>query len=655
MRSSSRFWRCISLALLLSLTATAHAADEPLIIGMLAYRPAEEVQARWTALADYLSGRLGKPVVLRAMSYRDLEEAIEAHRINFVFTNSSHYLLMTYRNGLSSPLVTLVERGGTQGLQQFGGVVFTLAARDDLQRLQDLRGRRVAAVTRGSLGGFQAQARELADLGLRIPGNIALIETGMPHDRAIEAVLAGKADAGFARTGVIEQMIEEGRLSPARLKVIGAVMHSNFPFTLSTRLYPEWPIAAMPRTDGTVARQLAAELLSLPHDGSLSRRLGIIGFTIPPSYESLAGTLRELRLPPFDHPPRFELDDIWHRYRQEIVGGALLAALVAMLALRLATVNRLLKTREQLSSRSAEKWHGLLTALGEGVFGVDRTGNCTFVNPVALEMLGFEESELLGHDQHRLFHRHHGDHPLPESSCPIRQTLTDGRPRSGEDWFHRKGGYGFPVMLTTAPISDEDGGVVVVFRDISEQQAREQQLLHEATTDELTGVANRRMFLSELDSELKRFQRFAEAGVVLMTDIDHFKQVNDTYGHGVGDQVLRHYASASEQSLRDTDLFGRLGGEEFGILLPVTDTAHALEFAERYRRLIADDPAPTDAGPLPYTISIGLAAFRPGDTATALLARADDALYAAKAGGRNRVCCHRGDDDVTTPAMDTVA
>nr|MBL8410203.1 PAS domain S-box protein [Dechloromonas sp.] len=141
----------------------------------------------------------------------------------------------------------------------------------------------------------------------------------------------------------------------------------------------------------------------------------------------------------------------------------------------------LVKTEHALSE-SEGRQRTILQSLGEGVFGVDNRGICTFINPAALDMLGWQEAEVIGHDQHSLFHDRHADHsPYPATDCPILHTCRDGQTRRQQDWFWRKNGEGFPVRLTIAPIHDSHGqqqGAVVVFADITEsvRAARELEL-----------------------------------------------------------------------------------------------------------------------------------------------------------------------------------
>jgi len=159
-----------------------------------------------------------------------------------------------------------------------------------------------------------------------------------------------------------------------------------------------------------------------------------------------------------------------------------------------------------------------------------------------------------------------------------------------------------------------------------------------ALTDALTGLASRRHFLAEAARELSRARR-GHALSFLMLDVDHFKAINDTHGHAIGDRVLVELGRTLRAVLREADLAGRLGGEEFGVLLPDADAALARAVAERARAALAAARVPMDgAGPLGFTVSVGVATLEPGDDeAATLIARADAALYDAKRAGRNCV------------------
>jgi diguanylate cyclase (GGDEF)-like protein len=195
---------------------------------------------------------------------------------------------------------------------------------------------------------------------------------------------------------------------------------------------------------------------------------------------------------------------------------------------------------------------------------------------------------------------------------------------------------------TPGEFAAEDGERLQPLANVAAIALENAQLFGEvqrlAITDGLTGTHNRHHFFELAERELNRARRFGQPVSAIMLDVDHFKQVNDTYGHAVGDQVLRVVAERCGESIRDIDILGRYGGEEFAIILPGTDLSGTPTMAERLRRSIADAPIPTDKGDLTVTISLGVASSAQDDEdAAALLNRADVAMYEAKQAGRNRV------------------
>ncbi len=186
-------------------------------------------------------------------------------------------------------------------------------------------------------------------------------------------------------------------------------------------------------------------------------------------------------------------------------------------------------------------------------------------------------------------------------------------------------------------------GFIASYTDITLRKKMEEDLRLLATTDSLTGVNNRRQFGALSEREVARCKRYGHPLCVLMMDADNFKNVNDTHGHDIGDQVLKVTADVCVRELRDTDVFGRFGGEEFTATLPLTSEDVAFEVAERVRdALAASKVALPDGGELTWTVSIGMSALREEDESLeAVLVRADKALYRAKEEGRNRTVIDR--------------
>ena len=224
----------------------------------------------------------------------------------------------------------------------------------------------------------------------------------------------------------------------------------------------------------------------------------------------------------------------------------------------------------------------------------------------------------------------------------FRRTVATGLGERGEFRFVLKDGRVRHIESEGRAIHDAQGKVskvLVVSRDITERKRMETELLRLATTDFLTGLPNRRHFLARLEEEHARMQRLeGQRATVLMLDLDHFKRVNDRFGHATGDNCLKHLTALVRGELRKIDTAGRLGGEEFGIILPGADPTSAQVFAERLRLKVADTPFVFKDQVIQLTVSIGVAAMDGKDAdAVAVLARADRALYGAKEGGRNRL------------------
>ena len=200
---------------------------------------------------------------------------------------------------------------------------------------------------------------------------------------------------------------------------------------------------------------------------------------------------------------------------------------------------------------------------------------------------------------------------------------------------------GVEFMAEFSAIKMEYNGepsILVAVNDISERKALETELVKQASTDSLTGIGNRRHYIAQAELEMARSRRFNRPFSVLMLDVDHFKPINDRYGHAVGDVVLQGVVRRANDSLRQSDQIARLGGEEFAALLPETGLSAATIVAERIRQHLAERPVIAGGQAVPCTISIGVAEMQPNDaTIDDLLRRADEALYRAKAAGRNRV------------------
>lgn len=476
-------------------------------IGVLKEHSPEVMPHPMQTLADYLSAGLGGTrVSLQVMDFDEVDAASARHQLDFLLTSPSQYVQLKSRNGLSGALATLVAGEGGKALSAIGGAIVVRADRDDIRTLADLAGRRIAATAPQSLGGYQAQLWALHDAGLPRLADEQIVFAGLPHDRVVDLVQSGGADAGFVLGGIVEDMVRSGRLQPGALKIINTQPLADYPYAVSTYLYPQAPFVVLPHVSENLSRRVTALLLSMPAqpDG----RGNHYTFTISADYAGVEEIMRELRLPPFDSLPRFGLHDVWHRYQWEMLAAFAAALVIATLVLMLLLRNR--------------------------------------------------------------------------------------------------------------------------------------KIRYMAQHDTLTGLANRALFADLVASTIAAARRDHGRLALLLIDLDHFKSINDTFGHAAGDAVLAQFASRLRSAIRESDTAARIGGDEFMVLLRnVRDGADALHVAEKIRTA-SRLPVITDSQPVRLSVSIGVALYpEHGSTLEELSRRADEAMYQMKGAGRDAVALYR--------------
>lgn len=389
------------LAIWMALPFGSATAANPVKIGVLAFRPKPQTLAQWQPLATALKKALPEhDFEVQAFTLNELNQAVAARQLEFVLTNPGHYVLLSRRSNLSSPLATVATEvdGVPTGL--FGGVIFTRAELP-ITKLAELRSRTIAATGTESLGGYQMQAYELLQAGVRLPTDAQLLTTGMPHDKVVEAVLSGQADAGFVRTGILESLVREGKLEMRRIRVINQQILPGTTVQVSTRLYPEWPFAARSDLDQSLARHVAAALFLLERDTAATKAMGIHGFLVPADYMPVAELLRQLRMPPFDEVPKFTLQDIWNQHCATTALLIVAVALIILLAIRLLLANRKLAVeqrtvlqQQQKLQESEQRWKFALEGSGDGVWDWDIPTGKVFFSRRWKEMLGYAENEV---------------------------------------------------------------------------------------------------------------------------------------------------------------------------------------------------------------------------------------------------------------------
>lgn len=285
--------------------------------------------------------------------------------------------------------------------------------------------------------------------------------------------------------------------------------------------------------------------------------------------------------------------------------------------------------------KSKKLYLNIINQLQDGIYYVDINRKILFWSKAAETITGYTQEEMIGRScpQCGLQHIDSEGRSLCALGCPLADTMEDHKERKEQVFIRHKDGYRVPVTIQVFPVV-EDGEMQGAFEVISAQTVQP-DFFEEAMQDELTKLPNRRNIMNFLELKMKEYVHFQKKFAVLFADIDDFSQVNNKYGHEVGDIVLRMVSKTLKNNTRLQDLIGRWGGEEFLGVYDVNSIEECQIMAERFRKLVEN----TEAHSVHVTISIGMTIVQQGDTVDSIVERADRYMYESKRSGKNRSYC----------------
>lgn len=308
------------------------------------------------------------------------------------------------------------------------------------------------------------------------------------------------------------------------------------------------------------------------------------------------------------------------------VNNTTLLATIEM-ALKLHAVKEEIKEKESILN-------AIINSVRDALVMVDNLGFVTLFNPAAEQLFGYTKEEMLGKDLHKMLLIDESDYQDYKENYRNSKILINYEKIKELKARHKNGQeIDVEVSISTLKVKENNYFVGLV-RDISERVKVREALEKLSVTDYLTNTYNRRYFISKLEEEIERVKRFGREFSLAMLDMDHFKDINDRFGHDVGDAVLKSVVSMINGRIRNVDCLARWGGEEFMILLADTPVDKARVLIEELRHGISKIRIP---GADNFTGSFGLAGYNSGDTAETLLQKADNLMYEAKSAGRNCV------------------
>lgn len=298
----------MGVALLLQASLADASNATTVRIGVLAYKGAEAVQEDWSYVRNWLEASIpGHRFILLDFDQAGLTRAAQERAIDFVITSSGHYVALEHSDG-ASRIATIESPWALSPRQSIGSAI---VVRNDarLHTLADLAGKHVLAVGPEAFGGYQIAARELLEAGVDPEHDLANLQfTGFPVQKIVHAVRAGRADAGIIRTCLLEQMISSGEIGAGELRVLAPIETRGFRCQTSSRLYPDWPFAALRHTPMELSKRVAMALLAMP------RSADGYSWTIPSDYQVVGELFRELRIGPYAYLRLWTFEGVLRRY-----------------------------------------------------------------------------------------------------------------------------------------------------------------------------------------------------------------------------------------------------------------------------------------------------------------------------------------------------
>ena len=330
-------------ALLAGLGLGEAAAEPPIRVGVLAYRGDDHANAVWEPTVRYLAERFpDRGAEMVALDLPGMAAAVQARILDFVLTNAGNYVDLEARYGVTRVATLHSSRAGASGAS-IGSTVVVRADRKDIRDLADLNGRTVLAGDPDAFGGFQIAWGEMLKAGIDPYRNLKELRfSGFPMDRIAFAVQDGTVDAGVLRACLLEELAAEGRVEPARFRVLAPKTIPGFNCALSTDLYPDWPLARLASTPEDLAKAVVVALFEMPADHAAAKAAGYDGWTVPLDYQSVHTLFRTLRIGPHRHLREASLTDLAREHWEWLAVAALALLWWAIHSLR---VEHLIKVR----------------------------------------------------------------------------------------------------------------------------------------------------------------------------------------------------------------------------------------------------------------------------------------------------------------------
>jgi diguanylate cyclase (GGDEF)-like protein len=619
------------LSLFLSPVNFAFSADKDVVIAVLSPMGEHAAKEMWQPTVDYIAENIPDyKFQLVPMNTTEMNRKVESGEVDFLLTNTGHYVELEAMYQ-TTRILTLKRIWENQIYSQWGSTIVSLADNDEINVLSDIHGKRIASVSKNAFAGFQVPYRELVESGVISNGDYSsFIFTGFPHNSPLDAVDMGDADVGTVPTGVLEQAIKSGQYDENHFKVINAKQIAHFPFQVSSRLYPLWPLAKTQNASEKLAEDIVAILLKMPPEHKSLEAGHIAGWTVPLDYSDIHNLMKEIRIGPYQNYGVITTSELFDQYWHWMVFVSVFFAFGSGIIFHISKLNRQLnEARNDLEGKVRMRTEELATANSSlkrsaqdeeilGVFlqeSLRMTSLSDYLNTI-IKLLLDNLDWLNSNSEVCIFlANYENESPIIKLAASINRTnqqdMTCQTIKFGECLCGRAAetceivfsshvderheiisAHHTPHGHYCIPIDKEEGNILGVLmlklpdgyeskkyeRDFLKRitnvmsmgisrHLAEEEIEYHAYHDSLTNLPNRRLLMDRLGQEINQSERMNTYGALVYIDLDNFKNLNDSLGHSIGDLLLLQVADRIVSHLRKDDTIARLGGDEFVIVL----------------------------------------------------------------------------------------
>ena len=303
------------LLIILFLSTFAHGKEE-IRFGVFAYLGYEKTKERYEPLIEYLNTKLDKKVILEILTQEEMDLKIKNKELDIATTNPTHFLVIRQNTNLSGAIATLIEKGNGKPINSLAGVI-VVRKDSPINSIKDIKNKKIAVPSLKHMGGFRAQAYEFYKNNQDAIKENEFVYVNM-HQEGIHKILKNEVDVAFVRDGIYEKMLADKTLDANDVKIINEQENPNHPFKISTVLYPEWPLFALPNADKEDVKKILSALFSFDSTSIYAQKSGIYGYDLPADYLPVEALARALRLPPYESIGVINYSDIIEQHKLEL-------------------------------------------------------------------------------------------------------------------------------------------------------------------------------------------------------------------------------------------------------------------------------------------------------------------------------------------------